>query len=345
MVPRWSVEISAPPVGAPAIVGETIVVPLQTGRVSARRLADGKEIWQAAVAIDRPIAADADRVYVPSADAMQALELATGALQWRTNTGSLTAPPLVHSGWIVTAAAGSLSALRGSDGTVVWQQNLGTVEFKPAIDGDFLFVPLVEGPVVCLNLQTGEKIWQRQLGGSPGEPMAIAGKVYVSGADKVFYVLDAANGEELWHRRVGAAPRGRAAVDLDNIYFVALDNVLWALDRGHGAIKWRQAFKYRPAEGPSLIRGAIIVPGAVPTLAVFAPDRRSLTDLTFPSTVVAFSTSLSAETGTTLLSAVTGDLEHPWTLWLLEPSTDPPPIPLVPLTALPGVTVEFVLPQ
>ncbi len=327
------------------VVGQTIVVPLQGGHVTARRIADGKQTWQVEVPIERPIAADADRVYVPSADAIQALELSTGAPQWRADTGLLTAPPLVQAGWVVAAAAGNLSAFRATDGMVVWQRNVGTIEFKPAIDGDFLFVPLVEGPLICLNLQTGETIWQQELGGSPGEPMPIAGKVYVGAADKIFYVINAENGEVSWKYRVGAAPRGRAVVDEEHIYFVALDNTLRALDRGHGAVQWRKGLKYRPAEGPLIIRGGIVVPGAVPTLAVFSPDGAGLTDLTFPSTVVGFSNVSVDESGATLLSVVSGDLEHPWTLWLLEPSKEPPPLPLVALTALPGVTIEIALPQ
>ena len=326
------------------IVGQTIVVPLQSGSVAALQIADGKTIWQSEVPIDRPISADADRVYVPSADAIQALDLATGAPQWHVATGSLTAPTLVHAGWVVTAAAGSLSVRRASDGSAVWERNLGTIEFRPAIDGDFLFVPLLEGPILCLNLQTGETIWESHLGGSPGEPMAIAGSVYAGAADKHFYVLDAENGEIRWHRRVGAAPRGRATVDQDNVYLVALDNMLQALDRGHGAVRWKKGLKYRPAEGPLIIRGGIVVPGAVATLAVFRPDGAALTDLTFPSTVVAVS-NVSVSDAATLLAVITGDLEHPWTLRLLQPSKEPPPIPIVELTALPGVTIEIVLPQ
>jgi outer membrane protein assembly factor BamB len=327
------------------IVRQTIVVPLKSGRVVALKTSDGTPAWHADVSIERPISADADRVYVPSADAIQALDATTGGALWSAETGSLTAPPLVHGGWVVTAATGNLSVFRATDGSAVWQRNLGSIEFRPAIDGDFLFVPLVEGPLLCLNLQTGETVWERPLGGSPGEPMAIAGKVYAGAADKFFYVLDAENGDILWSLRVGAAPRGRAAVDQDHIYLVALDNMLRALDRGHGAIRWRKGLKYRPAEGPSIISGGIVVPGAVATLTVFAPDGSSLTDLTFPATVVAVSNVSVGDSSAALLAAVTGDLEHPWTLWLLEPSTEPPPLPIVELKALPGETLEIAVPQ
>ena len=346
MVPRWSSEIPAPPASPPVIVGETVIVALQSGRVEARHISKGdKLIWHQEVPVDRPISADSDRVYVPSADAMQALDLKTGERLWRQETGRLTAPPLVHAGWVVTASAGgNLSTFRAADGSKVWEKNVGTIEFRSAIDGDFLFVPLLEGPMLCLNLQTGDEIWKFPVGGSPGEPTAVGGRVYLGAADKDFYALDAGNGELKWKHRIGAAPRGRAAIDEDNVYSVALDNVLWAFGRGRGGIKWRKGFKYRPAEGPSIIRGAIVVPGAIPTLSVFGSGGAELNNLTFPAPVLGISNVPGGE-APTLLAAVTGDLEHPWTLWLLEPSRDPPPLPLVELTVLPGVPIDIVLPQ
>jgi hypothetical protein len=46
-----------------------------------------------------------------------------------------------------------------------------------------------------------------------------------------------------------------------------------------------------------------------------------------------------------MFAAVTGDLQHPWRLSFLEPSTEPPPIPIVPLTELPGTMIPIALPQ
>ena len=303
--------------------------------------ASGVEAWRVPLAADRPIAADDDRVYVPVRGEIRALELTTGRQVWKVETGNLTAPPLVHAGWLIVATPGAVAAFRAADGSAVWRRESGTIEMRPAIDGDLLFLPLLDRRVAALDLPSGGTRWETRLGGEPGEPLSIGGKVYVTAADKRFYALDADSGEIEWPMRLGAAPRGRAAADDDHVYIVAMDNVLRALDRGDGAIQWQKSLPYRPSAGPVLVGGALLVPGAVTTLPTFRPDGVPLTPLTFPATLVAVSNVLLGANGYPALGVVTGDLEHPWTFSLLESSLDPPPIPLVDLVAVPGVTIPI----
>lgn len=342
LVRTWSLLLSAPPAGAPIIAGGLIVVALQPEGVVALHVATGLEAWRAPVAADRPIAADGDRVYVPARGEIRALELATGQPVWKVETGNLTAPPLVHAGWLIVATPGAVSAFRAADGSTVWRRESGTIEMRPAIDGDLLFLPLLDRRVMALDLLSGGTRWETRLGGEPGEPLSVGGKVYVTAADKRFYALDAESGEVEWPMRLGAAPRGRAAADEDHVYLVAMDNVLRALDRGDGAIEWQKSLPYRPSAGPVLVGGALLVPGAVTTLPAFGGDGAALTPLTFPATLVAVSNVVVGANGYPALGVVTGDLEHPWTFWLLESSLDPAPIPLVELSALPGATIPII---
>jgi outer membrane protein assembly factor BamB len=341
---RWSVDLSAPSAAAPVVSGNLLVVPMQGGAVVAFRMDTGREAWKAAVVTERPIAADSEHVYVATREAIQALRLDTGETAWTAETGVLTAPFLAHAGWIVAPAAGSVAALRASDGTVVWRRGIGAVEHRPAVDGDMLFVPLTEGRVAGLDVKTGETRWETRLGGAPGEPLAIGGKVYVSATDKRFYTLEASDGETEWTRWIGASPRGRAAVDDVHIYVVALDNILRAFDRGHGAQQWTVGLKYRPAEGPLLITGAIVVPGAVKSMPVLARDKATLTALNFPAPMIAHSNVTMTPDNLPVLGLVTGDLENPWKLWLLEASTAPPDLPVTDLKALPGDVIAIALP-
>ena len=292
-----------------------------------------------------PIAADDERVYIASRDAVHALQLSSGQELWRKEIGTLTAPPIVRNGWLVVAAAGTLTALRASDGSALWSRQMGPMDASPAIDGDVLFVPLADGRLVSLALATGEPRWERRLGGAPAEPLAVGGKVYVGAADKVFYALDAESGDIEWPFRIGAGPRGRAAADDGKVYYIALDNILRAFDRGDGALEWRKGLPYRPASGPVLIGSALLVPGSIVSLPVFGEDGTALTTVKFPATLVWVSNATTGPSGYPVVSVVTGDLQNPWTLWLFEGSAEPPPIPLVELTAAPGVTIAIALPE
>lgn len=320
-------------------------MPLQGGAIVALRAADGTIAWKAELSVERPIMVDAERAYIPSARALHALEIVSGDMVWSAETGTLTAPPLVRGGWVIVAVTGELAAFRASDGSAVWRRSLGPIEFRPAIDGDSLFVALADGRLAGLDLQTGTPQWERQLAGAPGELLAVGGRVYTGASDKHFYCVDASNGEIEWQRHVGAAPRGRAAADEEHLYFVAMDNVLRALDRARGAVRWMKGLPFRPAAGPVVMGRAVIVPGSVATLAVYGVDGTALGDIKFASPLAAIPDTVADGPTNTVMAAVTGDLDNPWTVSLLAASVDPPIVPSQPLTTLPGVSLPVALPR
>jgi outer membrane protein assembly factor BamB len=343
---RWSVPISAPSVGSPRVSGDIVVVALQGGGIVAHRGLDGTLVWKSPVAASRPIALDDERVYVASAETVHAVSIATGEEVWQQNTGALSTALVVQSGWVIAVSPGSVAAYRGTDGTLLWRQAIGTVEHTPAIDGDVLFVPVLDRQVIALNLQTGESLWATGLEGEPGEFLVVSGTVYLGARDKVFYTLDGATGEVVWLRRVGAGPRGKPAVDDDRIYSVALDNILRAYSRADGALKWNKGLKYRPLGGPVLLGDVVVVPGPVTAIPVFRRESGDqLSEIKFAATLVGMSEVLFGPWNYPMFAVVTGDLQHPWTLSFLEPSSDPPPLQLVELTELPGTTIPIAPPE
>jgi outer membrane protein assembly factor BamB len=346
LVDRWSVPISAPSIGRPLISGDIVVVALQAAGIVAYRGLDGTQVWKSSIEADRPIAIDDERVYAVAAERVHALSLAEGEELWQQQTGALSAPLLVQSGWVIAISPGSIAAYRSADGALLWRQSMGTVEHQPAIDGDVLYVPLLDRQVVALNLQTGETLWSRLLDGEPGELLVVGGIVYLGARDKNFYTLNAATGEIVWPRRVGAGPRGKPAVDDDRIYTVALDNYLRAYARGDGAVKWNEGLKYRPQGGPVLLGDAVVVPGPVTTIPVFRrASGDQVSEIKFAATLVGMSNVLFGPWNYPMFAVVTGDLQHPWTLSFLEPSTDPPPLSFVELTELPGTTIPIAMPE
>ena len=344
---RWSVEVAAPvaePPLPPLIAGKAVVLPLQGGAVAAHGLADGRELWRVQLNAQQELAADGHHVYVVSSGAVHAVRVDSGRPAWRADLGSpATAPPLAHAGWVVAAAAGELFALRAADGRLVWKAAVGAIEFRPAVDGDLLIVPVADGTVRALDIVTGQQLWAQQLGAPPLEPLAIADRVYVGTAGKVFFSLHSSSGRPDWSKPVGGILRGRAAVDDRHVYFAGMDNMLFALDRGTGAVRWRTGLTYRPAAGPVALGGLVVVPAShVRALPAFSPAAgTSVGNIPF-NELLAVTPAFTSVDGRINAVAVVGSLTNRFRLVVLEPSLVPA-LPLEPLKAIPGDPVPLTV--
>ena len=246
----WSVELPAAPAVSPIITADAVIASYLPGFIAAFGRDNGRERWRTDLAAEGPLVSDGTFVFVASAGAVHALRLEDGKLAWRSATGKLTAPMVAREGWLLAATDGKLTALRAADGSRVWDVASGLQREAAAISGDVLFVPYTDGRLIARDLASGAVKWERRFGGSPGAPFIYGNHLFVGVTDKFFYCLDAATGETRWSKRVGATIRGRTAADAERVYFAALDNMVWALDRGHGAVRWHKGVPFRPWSGP-----------------------------------------------------------------------------------------------
>lgn len=322
-----------------------MVLPLATGTISGWRLQDGRLQWSVTLTPDQPLSTDDERVYVAAGEALHAIDATDGTVSWRApGGGTLTAPPLAHGGWVVMAAARQLIALRAADGSVVWRKEIGPVEFSPALDGELLVVSVAEGHVLALDLRDGRERWTRHLGASPGEPVVLADRVYVGTKDKMFYSLHASTGRIEDQRTVGAEVKGRALVTERFVYFAALDNMLRAVHRRGGSLRWQKGVPYRPSRGPVLLGTRVLVPGQVeaPVPAFDAETGAPAGTIDFGGYLLQTPTFARLEDGRDAVVGITGSLTNTWVMSLRAPSPVPA-LPVQPLTALPGQVA--LLPQ
>lgn len=340
IVGDWSVEIGGPPAPRvpPLIDEDGVYVALRAGQIVARSLVDGTERWRKELAVERPLAADAGILFVAAADAIHALRAKDGAPLWEAPLPGISAPLVARSGWLIARADTHVLAFRAKDGTLVWQREVGASAEAPEIDGDRLYVPLDDGRVIALEITAGTPVWERTIGGAAGAVVAFGDRVYLGVGDRKFYCLNAATGEILWVQRIGAGIIGAAAADASKVYFVALDNVLRALDRGSGNLRWQHAFRRRVTRGPALAGAYVFLPsGGSPEIWMWTEkDGRSAGTLALPAEPAIPPAFLQRADGYDVV-AVTGNLGGQWQLTLLKTADEPP---LSAFTSLPGLVLE-----
>ncbi len=324
------------PVGSPAGDTQTLVVALRDGTVRAFALGDGRPLWQAPLDTNQsPTLADGV-VYLLGRDGLTALASASGSLSWQVPLDA--APrvrPAVRSGWVVVPLDdGTLVALDARDGRTIWRRtDLTPASAPPTLASDRVYLPVVDGRILSLDLAEGRTLWERHLAGQPTEILALGDRLYVGSSGDAFYCLAARDGALLWRWRTGADVLGPPTFADRRVFFVALDNMLRAVDWRSGVQRWARPLVGRPAAPPWLSGDVVVVPLLGAELPLFfqrdgqsAGTLATRADLVVPPLLVETRPDPS-------LVLVTGEEAGPARLRVWRRASDPT---LVPLSFLPG---------
>ncbi|MFC6943039.1 PQQ-binding-like beta-propeller repeat protein [Salinirubellus sp. GCM10025818] len=157
---------------------------------------------------DRPVVAE-ERVFLPGAAGLHALDLATGESVWTVGPGDQpwTNAPAVVDGTVYATfrERPGVLALDPEDGTERWRADVGPVSSSPVADGEGrCYVGTRDGGLVALDAGTGEVAWSYDLFGEVVEltfrlPTLVAGTT----AGEVYALYDSDGPRELWRRKVG----------------------------------------------------------------------------------------------------------------------------------------------
>ncbi|HEY0872978.1 MAG TPA: PQQ-binding-like beta-propeller repeat protein [Vicinamibacterales bacterium] len=317
----WTVDLPAGPAVSPIVTADSVIAAYLPGVIAAFSRDDGRTRWRTELAAEGPLVSDGTLVFVPSGNAVHALRVEDGTLAWRSETGALTAPMVAREGWLLAATQGRLTALRAADGTSVWSVDAGLQRERAAISGNVLFVPYADGRLIARDLTSGAVKWQRLFGGAPNEPLVFGEDIFLGVTNKSFHALNVASGEDRWRwqQRIGGTVRGRAAADLERVYFAALDNMVYALDRRSGSLRWHKGVPYRPWSGPVVAGNSVFIAGPGTELRVFgAATGTPGTPIPFPGQLALNPGFLGTNEGA-VFAVVTGSLAEAWKLSMTRP--------------------------
>ena len=268
---KWSAAMPAPPAFAPAFDDNRIYVSLKTNQLVALLIKDGSTAWSVECPMTAPPAAGAGFVYAGNEDFIEARSDIDGSAQWRRAVQGRVISLHWDAGWLFAQTEpGAFFAIRAADGETIWQKDFGSpLSAPPAPAGDRLYLPLKDGRVVALALQSGEEIWTHKLKESAAGVLPVGNRVFIGARDNQFHSLSADDADDDWQWQTGADLLGLPVLDEKRVYFVALDNVLRGHDRNNGTMMWKQVLPVRPFTGPILSGETLIVSGVAAQLRAY----------------------------------------------------------------------------
>jgi outer membrane protein assembly factor BamB len=260
---RWVTSFEEPAVAPPGFDVSGAYVPLKSGELVAVDLDRGTIRWRLGVVTPFTPATGDGLVFVASEDAIEARHGMTGDLKWRTPLPGGAAVPLYwDTGWLIASTpAGDLAAFRASDGVLVWRRQLGApLSGPPGPALDQLFLPLADHRLVSVLLKSGETVWERKFDAAITALLALDDQLIVGTATKIVSSLELRRGRERWTWQLGGDIAGIPAADDKRIYLASRDNILRALDRKSGNMRWNEGLSSRPAGGPLRFADTLLMP-------------------------------------------------------------------------------------
>lgn len=261
----WSIALEAPFAAAPAVDDRRVYVPLQTGQLVAFEPGRDEPVWSREIAVDAPPAAGGGLVFVHAAEAIHALDAATGVVRWRLPSADLAVAPVHRAGWLFVALAdGTLQAIRANDGAVIWTRPMGSpLASPPSIDGNAMAVAFIDGRLALLDVATGAQRWPRSLGTRPGGITLSGDRIFVATDDGQLWSVKTRDGSHDWRFSLGSRIAGAPAVDAERVYAIAFDNIVRGFSRGGGNVDWTYPIPTRALAGPILIDDLVVITNAV----------------------------------------------------------------------------------
>jgi len=143
-------------------------------------------------------AADESRVYHPHGSSLTARTVAEGKEVWQTSLGGLVGKPALGGGKVYVSAGGKLFALDSTDGSVEWSTPVPPSGRPPLILGDVVVSVSYENfkSLTAFDAVTGEPLWSAD--GRPWDAIAVGDSIVATPGGSAVVSHDAATGDLAW---------------------------------------------------------------------------------------------------------------------------------------------------
>ena len=271
----WVRDLPALAAAAGVLDADHVYIPLQEDGTLALVRETGARAWLNPLTTPWPLALAARSVIAVTTGEVAALDRASGMVVWQVPLPARSvAPGLVAGDLIVVALEnGLLIALRVGDGATAWSLPVDGLAAPVglAADDKAVYLTTAGSRVAAISLTSGQLMWAVTLAGTLSPPAVGNDRVFVGSTSNAFIALDSDTGKREWawgSEMIGGDVVG-AAVDDDVAYFVGLDNLLHAVNRGNGNQRWKQPTPTRPIAPPRAFGGIVAVFGVSPAMATF----------------------------------------------------------------------------
>lgn len=181
-------------VGTPAVSGETVVAGFSSGELVALLAANGRSVWQDALArtgrstaiasladIDAAPVIDRDRVFaIGHGGRMVSLELTTGNRVWERNFAGVSMPWVAGEWVFAVTLDGEIVALTRSEGRVRWVTQLPAYRKAKAKKGDIRWYgPVLASDKLWVAGSHGRMGWIDPANGKLGDTWPLPGATYL----------------------------------------------------------------------------------------------------------------------------------------------------------------------
>lgn len=304
LVEDWSVAVSKSSKAStylklkPVIRGDNVYTANASGTVQAVNKNTGQLVWSKQLSqgvVSGPAVAEGYIAVGTSRSSVALLRQTDGTelQQLKVSSDALSKPSITNHKVIVKTIDGIVYAFDLKTGEKLWVSEHGSPSLilkassSPVIMGQLAIIGFSDGKLDAIETQTGQVVWQRSIAFASGssdverlvdidaDPIIRGDIAYLASYQGYVGALSLSSGQFIW--RKPASVYKNLAIDDTTLYVTDSDDILWAIDRQNGQVKWKQlSLKARGLSEPTLMGHRLIVGDRTGYLHVLATHNGEL---------------------------------------------------------------------